>query len=204
VTTSAAPDRRADIVRVALDVLEESGLEATSLRAVAGKLGVRMNTVLWHVKTKARLRELMADAILDSIGLDGLPEDPRERVVELAHRYRAALLAHRDGGRVVAGTFTAGPGTLGTADALIGALTGLGLDDRQADWTCWTIVYFAIGLVVEEQGSAETPKLHWESPSALEPYPHLRRVLLREANDRFDDRFTFGLDLILTSASAPR
>ncbi|HEY2062884.1 MAG TPA: TetR/AcrR family transcriptional regulator C-terminal domain-containing protein [Amycolatopsis sp.] len=203
-TTSAAPDRRADIVRVALDVLEESGLEATSLRAVAGKLGVRMNTVLWHVKTKARLRELMADAILDSIGLDGLPEDPRERVVELAHRYRAALLAHRDGGRVVAGTFTSGPGTLGTADALIGALTGLGLDDRQADWTCWTIVYFAIGLVVEEQGSAESPKLHLESPATLERYPHLRRVLLSEANDRFDDRFAFGLDLILTSASAPR
>ncbi|WP_435647782.1 TetR family transcriptional regulator [Kitasatospora purpeofusca] len=46
----------------ALDLLDDQGLDALSTRAVADRLGVRMNTVLRHVKTKARLLELTADA----------------------------------------------------------------------------------------------------------------------------------------------
>nr|WP_245690689.1 hypothetical protein [Sinosporangium album] len=38
-----------------------------STRAVADRLAVRMNTVLWHVKTKTRLLELMADAISTAV-----------------------------------------------------------------------------------------------------------------------------------------
>lgn len=61
-----------------------------------------MNTVLWRAKTKTRLSELMADAIVAGAPVDGLPEPWEPRVRELLHRYRRALLAHRDGARIVA------------------------------------------------------------------------------------------------------
>ncbi|WP_460303268.1 TetR family transcriptional regulator [Actinocorallia aurea] len=75
-----------------MEVLEDRGLDGLSTRAVADRLGVRMNTVLWHVKTKTRLLELMADAVTGEAPLDALPDAPRERVRELVGRFRAALL----------------------------------------------------------------------------------------------------------------
>ncbi|GAA2265152.1 hypothetical protein GCM10010145_43320 [Streptomyces ruber] len=80
------------VIRAALERLDEKGLEALSPRAVAARLGVRMNTVLWHVKTKARMLELMADAVLGEVPLDDLPSAPAERARELARRVRRALL----------------------------------------------------------------------------------------------------------------
>lgn len=44
---------RSAVIDAALRVLDDRGLNALSTRAVADRLGVRMNTVLWHVKTKA-------------------------------------------------------------------------------------------------------------------------------------------------------
>ncbi|WP_233620478.1 TetR/AcrR family transcriptional regulator C-terminal domain-containing protein [Amycolatopsis sp. WAC 01416] len=53
---------------------------------------------------------------------------PRERVLALVRAFREALLTHRDGARVYAGTHATGPNTLGLADSLVGALREAGFD----------------------------------------------------------------------------
>jgi AcrR family transcriptional regulator len=126
--------RPAGVVEAALALLDEEGWDAVTLRAVSRRLGVRLNTVSWHVKSKARLRELMADAIIAGVSLDSLPAGWRERATVLSGRYRAALLARRDGARLVAGTFTAEPATLRVAEALSRALLDGGLPVRAAGW----------------------------------------------------------------------
>ncbi len=97
-----------------------------SLRAVANRLGVRMNTVLWHAKSRADLQELMADAIVAGISTQALPADPPQRAEEIVARFRVALLARRDGARVVTGTFAARPGTLRFAELLVASLSRVG------------------------------------------------------------------------------
>lgn len=192
------------VVQAALGLLDERGVEAVSMRAIADRLGVRMNTVLWHAKTKDRLGELMADAIVGTAGLDGLPDDWAECVRELARRYRRALLAHRDGARVVTGTYSAEPATLGFAERMIQALLDGNLAEREASWACWTIVYFTLGLVQEEQAlhTADSAQLLPELSAAQ--YPALSRVAQYLTADRedFEQRFTFGISLILNSLPA--
>ena len=156
-----------------------------------------MNTVLWHAKTKARLRELMADAIVAGAGSADLPDAPADRVRELVHRYRRALLAHRDGAAVVAGTYAAEPATLGFADSLVDALLRQGHDDREAVWLCWTLVYFTLGLAQEEQAFPEPGDHRLVDAVMAGPYPALARALPRLGDGTFDERFSFGLDLIL-------
>lgn len=198
-------DRRTEIVRAALELLDENGLESVSLRAVADRLGVRMNTVSWHIKAKARLRTLMADAILAEVSLDGLPAEWSEAVRELLRRYRSAMLSHRDGGQVVAGTFAAEPATLRCADRLVATLLDGGFDERAAGWITWTLIYFALGLVQEEQGAqGEQGTLSDQLASAVDvrDHPALVRVLPHLAEGTFDDRFEYGLDLVLTAAIA--
>jgi TetR/AcrR family tetracycline transcriptional repressor len=202
-TTSGAPvgGRVGEVVHTALELLDEEGLDAVSLRAVAGRLGVRLNTVLWHVKTKARLRELMADAIVGEVELDELPADPRERLMVLAGRYRDALLRHRDGGLVVAGTTVSEAATLDYAEAVIGALLAAGLSDKEAGWTCWTLTYFILGLVQEEQGSAGPGEGALESALSPVRYPAMLRVLPHLVDGDFASRFEFGLRLVLAQTS---
>ncbi|MFE4333814.1 TetR/AcrR family transcriptional regulator C-terminal domain-containing protein [Streptomyces sp. NPDC056831] len=186
------------VIRAALDVLEEKGLEALSTRAVAERLGVRMNTVLWHVKTKARMLELMADALIGEIPLGGLPGSWDERVRELARRYRGALLAHRDGAALVVGTNAPEPYTLRFANTLVGGLLDGGLDEREAAWTAWTIVYFILGLAQEEQAAAHQP-LEGDLAAAVSAaeHPALHRALSHLGADSFEERFEFGLSRIL-------
>ncbi|MFD6287349.1 TetR/AcrR family transcriptional regulator C-terminal domain-containing protein [Streptomyces sp. NPDC060205] len=191
----------ATVIRTALELLDEKGLDALSTRAVADRLGVRMNTVLWHVKTKARMLELMADAVVGEAPLDGLPADRDARVRELARRYRRALLAHRDGAALVVGTYSAEPHTLAFAEALVTALLDGGLGDRDAAWTAWTITYLALGLTQEEQAAPRGPLTdglaHAVSGAA---HPSLHRVLHHLDARSFDERFEFGLSAILVRA----
>ncbi|GIM89082.1 putative transcriptional regulator, TetR family protein [Paractinoplanes toevensis] len=181
-------------MRTALAILDEHGAAAVSIRAIAERLGVHMNAVLWHAKSRARLGELMADAIVGGVRLDGLPAGWRERAAEIVRRYRRALLAHRDGAAVVTGTYAAEPATLDVAEALIGALLDGGRPERDAAWTCWSLVYFTLGLTQEEQAgpSRFTPELQ------VGDRPALRRVLPHLTVDSFDERFEYGLARLLS------
>ncbi|MFS8204128.1 TetR/AcrR family transcriptional regulator C-terminal domain-containing protein [Streptomyces sp. CWNU-52B] len=189
----------ATVTRAALELLDEKGLDALSTRAVAERLGVRMNTVLWHVKTKARMLELMADAVVGGAPLDDLPARWDERAGELARRYRRALLAHRDGAALVVGTYAAEPHTLRFADALVAALLDGGRDSRDAAWTTWTIIYLALGLTQEEQAAAHRSLNGGLADAVSEAsHPALHLVLDHLDAESFDDRFEFGLSAILT------
>ncbi|MFC3997278.1 TetR/AcrR family transcriptional regulator C-terminal domain-containing protein [Nocardiopsis sediminis] len=187
------------VIRAAVELLDEKGLDALSTRAVADRLGVRMNTVLWHVKTKARMLELMADAVIGEIPLDHLPTPPDERACELARRYRRALLAHRDGAALVVGTYAAEPHTLRLADTLVAALVDSGRNEREAAWTAWTVVYFTLGLTQEEQAAAQHPHLGDRLANAVSTtdHPALHLALGHLVADSFDERFEYGLSSIL-------
>jgi TetR/AcrR family transcriptional regulator, tetracycline repressor protein len=182
-----------DVVWAALEILDERGAAAVSMRTIADRLGVRMNTVMWHAKSRARLEELMADAIIGGASLDGLPVPGRERAAEIVRRYRAALQAHRDGAAVVAGTYAAEPATLDLAEALVGALLDAGLPAREAAWTCWSLIYLALGLTREEQSLPE----RFEGDIDLGKRPALRRVASTLFADSFDERFEFGVSRLL-------
>ncbi|MFB9908765.1 TetR/AcrR family transcriptional regulator C-terminal domain-containing protein [Allokutzneria oryzae] len=192
----ANTERRNEIVAAALELLDEKGADAVSLRAVADRLDVRLNTVSWHVKTKARLLELMADAIVAAVTLEKLPRRWDARLRELSRRYRAALLGHRDGARIVAGTYAAEEHTLRMSEAFVATLLDGGLSEKDAAWTTWTISYFVLGITQEEQNAPTT-----EFPATLSPatHPALSRVFGHLVGGTFDERFDYGLSLIVNS-----
>ncbi|WP_217140301.1 TetR/AcrR family transcriptional regulator C-terminal domain-containing protein [Streptomyces sp. AC627_RSS907] len=185
------------VVDEALRLLDEAGLEAVTTRAVADRLGVRMNTVLWHVKTKTRLLELMADAVAGTITYEALPEDPGERARELTRRYRRSLLAHRDGAALVAGTYAPDPHTLRFADTLVAALACHDDTRDTAAWTLYALVYFTLGLTQEEQAADTADEHRLRAAVASGPYPALAASLDTLTSHHFDARFEDGVNRIL-------
>jgi len=192
-----------DVIEAAFTTLEEEGLERLSLRGVARTLGAHLNSVSWQVKTKQALIDTMADTIVGSVGTDDLPANPVERVRVIAVRYRAAMLAHRDGGRLVAGTFTGTGKTLRVADAIVGALLEAGYSEADAARLCWAIVYFALGLTQEQQTPSDTPRGQVTELLATGAYPALAKVgLATMLDDSFDARFDYGIARLLQLAGA--
>jgi TetR/AcrR family tetracycline transcriptional repressor len=99
--------QRDQVINAALALLDEVGLEAITTRKLAQKLGVESATLYWHFRNKASLLEEMAATVLARHHSLPLAEDTAEWADWLANNarsFRRALLAHRDGALLHAGT----------------------------------------------------------------------------------------------------
>ncbi|MGP3691232.1 TetR/AcrR family transcriptional regulator C-terminal domain-containing protein [Streptomyces sp. IBSNAI002] len=194
--------RQSDVTEAALAVLQRDGLDALSLRSVADHLGVRHNTVRWHVDTKAHLLELMSDRVLAGCTTPPLPDLPLERARTLYRRLREALRACRDGARLLGGIFTTGPETLAFAEKAIATFIEAGRRPREATWLHWSAFYFALGLTTEEQADRHDRSANLEQALSGGAYPTLAAVAAHLVSDDFDQRFEYGLDAILRGSAA--
>lgn len=88
-TADKPPLSREQIVAAAVELADEGGLEAASVRRIAGRLGVGATSLYWHVRNKADLYELMYDSVLGEPG--DLPEPTGDWRADL----RAAGIATR-------------------------------------------------------------------------------------------------------------
>ncbi|WP_067971944.1 TetR/AcrR family transcriptional regulator C-terminal domain-containing protein [Mycolicibacter icosiumassiliensis] len=188
-----------DVVRASFEVLNGQGIAKLSTRAIATELNVSMNTVMWHIGTKDRLLELMADAIVGEAALDKLRGDWRQRAAQLLGRLRGAMLRHRDGALVVAGTFPALPSTLAFGDRLVAILLAGGAESRAVAWTAWNLFYFTLGLVQEEQRAPDALPDALQDVVGESELPSLHAVLDDFLSADYDARFTFGIGQILGS-----
>jgi TetR/AcrR family tetracycline transcriptional repressor len=103
------PLRREQVVEAALELLDEVGLDAFTTRALTDRLGVQRGALYWHVKSKQELLAAVTALVLRPVFADSEPDhdtDWADDLVEYAHRLRDAMLAHRDGARLVAAHVT--------------------------------------------------------------------------------------------------
>lgn len=171
---------RERIVRRALDLLDEVGLDGLTLRRLAGDLGVQAAALYWHVPSKAALldemattmlRDLIAEANDELAALDG---EPWQDCVRLsAVRFRAALLSRRDGARVFSGTYVTDERLRGWIDLPLSILVGAGFTESDAMRAWGTLLAFVQGSTIEEQAHPPGPA------------------------DDVDERFTFGVDVVV-------
>ncbi|GAA5038812.1 TetR/AcrR family transcriptional regulator [Thermocatellispora tengchongensis] len=192
-------------VATALRLLDEEGLDALTMRRLATALDVQVGTLYRHFATKQDLLAAMAEEML--AGCAGpLPEGTtwQEQVTELAGRLRAALLRHRDGARVYAGTHAVGPNTLSYTDTLVGVLRAAGLPTQAATRTAFAIVHFTLGHTLEEQAAAEL--IDSGLPAALDAlhaaldrrrYPNLSDAAATITSTDFAAQFAHGLNLLI-------
>ncbi|WP_190125641.1 TetR/AcrR family transcriptional regulator C-terminal domain-containing protein [Streptomyces inusitatus] len=192
---------RAAVVDAALAVLDQQGLDKVTMRAVADEIGVRHNTVRWHVESKQRLLILMSDAIFEGLDVTALPTQWEARLRALARWCRSAILARRDAARLIAGLSTTETNTYRFADAMIQTLLDAGLPPRTAAWANWTVFYLILGITQEQQAESTDPNA--PPPAFDDPaFPALRAAAAHITAGTFDERFEFALDMQLTALKA--
>jgi len=120
------------IVRAALALLDEVGVDELTMRRLAERLGVKAASLYRHVRNKEELLGLLADEIAREIPLVSSSGGWRHQLTEIAWNVRRGLLAHRDAARVLADTAPVGPHRLRHIELLLHVLRSAGLHPRQA------------------------------------------------------------------------
>ncbi|MFJ3910627.1 TetR/AcrR family transcriptional regulator [Streptomyces vinaceus] len=136
-------------------LLDESGLDALTMRRPADAVGVQAGALYRHFATKRDLLTAMAERMPADCSTPPPDPDWGGRLTALARCLRTALLAHRDGARVYAGTHSTGAGTLGFAETLIGVLREAGFGPQEAARTALTVVHYTVGHTLEEQAALQ-------------------------------------------------
>jgi TetR/AcrR family tetracycline transcriptional repressor len=165
---------RAVAVREALALLDEVGLDGVSTRAVARRLGVEQPSLYWHFKNKQELLAAMAAAALepqDALPLPQTGDDWRSWFLENYRSFRSALLAHRDGARLHAGSVPDGA----SRERLLqkfAFLVDAGVPQSHAIAGMLAASRFTVGSALEQQAdpdadeaAAPTPGEHFAVPT---------------------------------------
>ena len=124
-TDPAALDR-GEVVRVALQLLDELGLDGLTMRRLAQRLGVTAASLYWHVRDKDELLSLLAETITAEVPVADPGRPWRDELWRLALEYRRVARSHRDAARVLAATPPAGPERLRRIEAQLDLLRRAG------------------------------------------------------------------------------
>jgi AcrR family transcriptional regulator len=208
---SLTPLSRDAIVEAALRVVDEEGLEATSMRRVAEELGTSPLALYWHVRTKDELLQLVLDRVIAEVELPAPdPEHWQEQLKGVARELRRVLTSHRDIARVTLGTIPVGANALRVVEWMHALLRGAGLPDRivalVGDLSGLYVGVFAfeerLGLVSptgEDLPAEQVIAMLSDFWQSLPPerFPHTLALLPHLFEGGPDERLGFGIDVIV-------
>lgn len=192
------------VVGEALAVVNAGGLESLTMRRLAERLGAHLPTIYRLVDGKDALIDEMAETILAHALSSCSPAEQsgwEHHIVRHARGLRSALLAQRDGARIVGGNYAAKHANLTYVDSLVGCMHNAGLESEHALWAASSVFCYVLGEVLEQQGASgeENETLH--RAVQTERYRHLASSPVQRLLD-FDARFDFGLRLLIAGMHA--
>lgn len=202
------PLTREHVVRTALALLDEVGLDDVTMRRLAERLDVKAASLYRHVKDKDELLVLLADEICGELPIVPARGTWQHQVSELAQHLRRGLLKHRDGARLLAATAPMGPRRLKQIDNVLRILLSSGLSDVDAAQAAHHLNNFITEFVADEgrfaaaaeamgvtrrKMGAEIRK-HFASLPRDE-YPNIVRLADPLSDVNPDALFAFGVDV---------
>jgi TetR/AcrR family tetracycline transcriptional repressor len=204
---------RERIIREALDLLEEHGAGALTMRRLAARLDVAPNALYTHVRGKADLIDGLVDQVY--AGLDLAPDlngDWTQRLATLSQSIRAHLLAHPAVVPFALRQPGPGPHGLRLGEAIYTVLRPVGFSDQAVVGTVYALLTYILGFVALEvpragtdpETSDESVRRMWAFFAALPPgeFPHHVQLAPLLARISTDDQFQFGIRTFLAGLKA--
>ncbi|MGW2825473.1 TetR/AcrR family transcriptional regulator C-terminal domain-containing protein [Streptomyces sp. NPDC001443] len=200
---------RKQVVDTALRLLNETGLDGLTLRAIAKELNVQAPALYWHFKNKQELLDEMATEMYRRMveRAGAADADWRERLLSANRGLRAALLSYRDGARVFSGSRFTGTLHAVEMERTLKLFTEAGFTLTQAVRAATTAYMYTIGFVTEEQG---VQPMEGERREGYDMTDRARRMadfpLSAQAGalifEDYDRNFEEGLDVIVAGVGA--
>lgn len=139
----------------ALELLNEKGMDALTVRALASRLDVGAPALYWHVRNKQELLDEMSTVVMRHVtdALSGITPGAawRDDVAAYARVLRSEYLLYRDGARIFSGTRISDPTVVRAKEPWLARLTAAGFALAEADDALDLVTAFVVGFVIEEQ-----------------------------------------------------
>ncbi len=148
---------RATIVRTALRLLDEVGIDGLSTRRLATELGIKSASLYWHFKDKNELLNEMSGVMFEEClpepNVSGSNFDALEWLADGARSIRRTALSRRDGAQVMARPRPRAPAGRTQFEENVKTLMRSGLADMECRLTMQTLRRYAIGSALQEQSN---------------------------------------------------
>ncbi|MFD0366081.1 TetR/AcrR family transcriptional regulator C-terminal domain-containing protein [Nocardia sp. GCM10030253] len=203
--SSRTPLSRDRVLRTAVQLADENGLESLSMRKLAQALGVEAMSLYNHVANKDDLLDGIVDLVVAEIEIPEIGGDWQSAMRGRATSAHETLRRHPWATGLIGSRINVGPAMLRYIDATVGCLVAAGFSYQQADraWNAmdshiygFTLQELNFPLLPDEYASAAQQFLPM---IPAESHPHmntLARLVISGAHNGIAD-FDFGLDLIL-------
>ncbi|HYO41753.1 MAG TPA: TetR/AcrR family transcriptional regulator C-terminal domain-containing protein [Candidatus Limnocylindrales bacterium] len=195
------PLSRERVLRAALALADEQGIEAVSMRRVGGALGVEAMSLYKHVADKEAILDGIADLVMDEVELPDPALPWREAIRRSAISSYHALTRHPWAGTVLESRLNPGPARLRYLDAVVGVLRGAGFGTPVIARAFMALDSHTYGFTLQELAlpfdAMGAPEVAAMMADVFEAYPNLQAMaeLAMSGAPMLD--FEFGLDLLL-------
>lgn len=195
----------------AVELMDELGETALTLRALAGRLGTGVGSLYHYVGGRDELLDRCTDRVLGEVlaGLE-LPDDPYDALRTLSERLYEGMQSHRWTANYLMRDTGMQPNSIRVFDLFGRQTLRLDLSSRDRFNAVSTLVSFVVGVGAEmrelpesvlTEGKTQAESLHdyAESWRALDPeeFPFLHEVVDEFENHDDMQQFRDGVDMFL-------
>ncbi|MBX2865077.1 MAG: TetR/AcrR family transcriptional regulator C-terminal domain-containing protein [Leptolyngbyaceae cyanobacterium MAG.088] len=210
--TSALPLSRDLILQTAIQLADDHGIEALSMRKLAQQLGVKAMSLYNHVANKDDLIDGMVDIVAGEIEVPAVGGDWKQAMRQRAISAHQVLLRHPWATMEMVSRANVGPAMLRYVNATLGCLVEAGFSFEMADhvWNAldshiYGFTLQKLNFPFEETEYADAAK-QYVSMLPVKTYPYLNKLTHYVIDGQYHGihDFEFGLDLIFNSLDSFR
>jgi len=204
---------RERVLRTAVKLADEGGLDAISMRKLAKPLGVEAMSLYNHVGSKDHLLDGMVDIVFTEIEPPVAGGDWRDEMRKRAVATRAALKRHPWANGLMEARPNPGEANLRLHEAVLACLRAAGFPVADAIHAYSVQDAYIYGFALQERTLSHDTREEWvevakrilrDYAPVLDDYPATTEVQHHLAAHGFshDEEFLFGLELILEGLAA--
>ncbi|WP_211881722.1 TetR/AcrR family transcriptional regulator C-terminal domain-containing protein [Pseudarthrobacter albicanus] len=205
---------RERVLRTAIRLADEGGIERLTMRKLGEELGVEAMSLYNHVSNKEDLLNGMIDAVFGEIELPSHGDDWKTAMRKRSVSVRDMLSRHPWANGLMDSGTNPGPATLRHHDRVLGTFRNGGFSIAMTAHAFAALDSYIYGFARQEKGlpfdggeqaaaTAQTMLAHLP----VDEYPYLVELMAKHVLQRgydYSNEFTFGLDLVLDGLERAR
>ncbi|HEX5087699.1 MAG TPA: TetR/AcrR family transcriptional regulator [Nocardioides sp.] len=208
------------IVDAALEMMRTDGYDAVSMRSLARTLDTGPASLYQHVRNRDELDQLVLDRIASQIDVpEPDPERWAEQLKQMLRDTLAIYRAHPGSARAAMGQVPTMEGTMRVAEGMMAICLAGGISPQAAAWMCDVASLYVGALAYEESiwiarenstKAGEQPDheaideqmLQFWRQLPPERFPMLTTYTTEMTSGDGDERFEFGIDMLVSGLAA--
>ncbi len=200
-----APLNRQRVLRAAISLADDEGLDALTMRRLGERLGVEAMSLYNHVANKEDVLVGMADTVLSEVELPAEGVDWKTAMRRRAISVCEVLVRHPWAAVLIGTLPRPGPATLRYTDSVLGSLRRAGFTPSMASRAFWVLDSYVYGFArqqsnvqLQEAADPTSPQATRDLPPEI--YPYLVEAAVSYASGpgwNTEEEFEFGLEMII-------